>query len=117
LAKEANIMPASFVFQKANNGRFFFNLRAANHQTVLTSEMYSSKAACMKGIAAVKENARKKSQFERRVSKSGKPYFVLLAANKEPVGSSEMYSSRSAMENGIKAVQHAAAKAVVVEKI
>jgi uncharacterized protein YegP (UPF0339 family) len=109
-------MAASFVIQKAKNGRFFFNLRAANNQTVLTSEMYNSKAAGMNGIAAIKKNAPKKSQFERKLSKSGKPYFVLLAANREPIGSSEVYSSRSAMENCIKAVQRAAAKAVIVDK-
>lgn len=109
-------MASSFVIKKARNGRFFFNLKAANGQTVLTSEMYNSKAAVTNGIKAVKANAGKKSQFERKTSKGGKPYFILLAGNKEPIGSSEEYSSNSAMENGIMAVGRAAAKAVTVDK-
>lgn len=41
----------------AANGQFFFNLTAANQQTIGTSEMYSSAAARDKGIESVKTNA------------------------------------------------------------
>lgn len=41
----------------AANGQFFFNLKAANSQTIGTSEMYTSAAARDKGIDSVKANA------------------------------------------------------------
>jgi len=41
----------------ASNGQFFFNLTAANQQTIGTSEMYTTATAREKGIASVKANA------------------------------------------------------------
>ena len=42
--------------KEAINGKFFFNLKAANHQIIGTSEQYSAEAARDKGIASVKTN-------------------------------------------------------------
>ncbi|MGH9587025.1 MAG: YegP family protein [Acidobacteriaceae bacterium] len=39
------------------NGQFMFNLKAANHQVIGTSETYTTTAARDAGIASVKENA------------------------------------------------------------
>jgi len=50
-------------------------------------------------------NALLDQRFERKTSKRGDPYFVLKAANGEPIGVSEMYSSPSAMENGVESVK------------
>ncbi|GIW24721.1 YegP family protein [Meiothermus sp.] len=41
----------------ASNGAFYFVLKAANHQEIGRSEMYSSQAAMENGIASVKRNA------------------------------------------------------------
>jgi uncharacterized protein YegP (UPF0339 family) len=41
----------------ATNGQAMFNLKAANHQVIGTSETYSSTAARDKGIESVKANA------------------------------------------------------------
>ncbi len=46
-----------FCLKEAKNGQFFFNLTATNGQTIATSEMYTTKAACENGIASVQENA------------------------------------------------------------
>ena len=40
----------------AKDGKPYFNLKAANHQIIGTSELYSSDAARDKGIASVKHN-------------------------------------------------------------
>jgi hydroxybutyrate-dimer hydrolase len=52
-------------------------------------------------LNSVKENAALDERYDRRESKRGEPYFVLLAANSRVIGQSEMYSSVAAMENGI----------------
>ena len=41
----------------AKNGQFMFNLKAANHEIIGTSETYSSEEARERGIASVKANA------------------------------------------------------------
>ncbi|WP_054179578.1 YegP family protein [Trabulsiella odontotermitis] len=40
----------------SSNGKFFFNLRAANYQVIGTSQMYASKQSRDTGIASVKSN-------------------------------------------------------------
>jgi len=94
-----------FVITKRTNGEFQFNLKAGNGQTILSSEGYTTKAACTNGIESVKTNAKDDSKFDKLESKSGKPYFNLKASNGQIIGSSEMYESTSARDNGIASVK------------
>lgn len=43
------------------NGKFYFNLKAANHQVIGTSQMYSSKDSRDTGVASVKSNGSTKT--------------------------------------------------------
>ncbi len=97
--------------KRAKDGQFYFNLKARNGEIILTSEMYTTKANTQKGVASVMTNALLDQRFERKVSRRDDPYFALKAANGEPIGVSEMYSSRSAMENGVESVKHNAPEA------
>jgi uncharacterized protein YegP (UPF0339 family) len=94
-----------FVITKRANGEFQFNLKAGNGQTILTSEGYSTKAAATNGIESVQKNSQDDSKFDRKESSNGKPYFNLKAYNGQIIGSSEMYESTSARENGIESVK------------
>lgn len=42
--------------EKATTQPYYFVLKADNHETIATSEMYSSKEAANKGIASVQKN-------------------------------------------------------------
>ena len=42
---------------KATKTGFVFNLKAGNGETIATSEVYTTEAACMKGIESVRKNA------------------------------------------------------------
>jgi uncharacterized protein YegP (UPF0339 family) len=98
-------MKATFDVGKASDGRFMFNLKAANHEIILTSQMYESKQSAEDGISSVKENAVLSERYEELVGADDRPYFVLHAANKLVIGRSEMYSSREAMQKGIESVK------------
>ena len=98
-----------------SKGKFYFRLKARNGQTILTSQGYASKASCLNGVQSVKTNARDNSNFERKTSKDGRFMFNLLAANKQLVGTSQMYKSKAACENGITAVQRVAPAAATLE--
>ncbi len=97
-------MAGKYVLKKAKNGQFYFNLKAGNGETILTSEMYKAKASANNGIASVQKNSPDEKRYDRRVNKAGKDYFVLKAANHQIIGNSEAYNSKAAMENGIKSV-------------
>jgi len=106
-------MAGKFELKKASNGQFMFNLKATNGQVILTSEQYEAKGGAQNGIESVRTNAPDDGRYERKTSTGGQPYFVLKAANGQTVGRSEMYSSASAMENGIESVKTNAPSAVV----
>ena len=67
----------------------------------------------MNGIDSVKENAPKDERYRRKTATSGQFYFVLVAANYEPIGKSEMYTTEQAREKGIAAVKRDAPYAPV----
>ena len=98
-------MAAKFEIKKGSSGQYRFNLKAGNGEVILNSERYQSKQGAEKGIESVKTNAPNDSRYERKTASSGQPYFVLKAANGEPIGRSETYSSTSAMEGGIDSVK------------
>ena len=50
-------MPAKFTIFKDKKGEFRFRLLAANGEIIATGESYPDKAACKKGIAAIKKAA------------------------------------------------------------
>ncbi len=96
-------------------GKFRFNLKAGNGQVILSSQGYSSKDACENGIESVKKQSQDDKYFERNQAKDGSPFFNLKASNGQVIGNSEMYSSDSAMENGIASVKKNAPDASVEE--
>jgi len=98
-------MAAHYELKPAAHEQFMFNLKAANGEIVLTSEVYKTKESALNGIESVKANSANDALYERKKSTSGNPYFVLKARNHEVIGKSEMYSSDAAMENGIASVK------------
>ena len=106
-----------FVVTVRKNGEFQFNLKATNGQVILTSEGYTTKAACLNGIESVRKNAPVEDRFEVKVAKNGKPFFNLKATNGQVIGSSQMYASERTMKQGIASVMRNAPDSPVVEEI
>lgn len=98
-------MAGTYELKKTTNGQYMFNLKAGNHEVILTSETYTAKAGAQAGIESVRMNSPLDERYERKKASEGSPYFVLKAANSQVIGKSEMYSSEAAMENGIKSVK------------
>lgn len=94
-----------YVLKKAKNDQFHFVLKAGNHETILSSEMYNSKAAARNGIESVQTNSPLDARYERKTSSSGQPYFNLKASNGQVIGTSEMYSGEAARDKGIASVK------------
>ena len=82
-----------------------FNLKAENHQVILTSQVYEQKQSALDGIASVQANGPFSKNFEHLSSTAAEPYFVLKAQNGEIIGTSQMYSTQAAAEIGIASVQ------------
>lgn len=102
-----------FVVTKNAGDNYYFNLKADNGQVIMTSQGYSTKAACMNGVESVKTNAPDDGQFARKDSANNKYYFNLKAANGQIIGTSQMYESAAGRDNGIESVKSNAPDASV----
>ncbi|MDN5352954.1 MAG: uncharacterized protein PWQ12_1875 [Clostridiales bacterium] len=107
-----------------------FDLKAGNGEVIATSEVYSSKEACLKGINSVKKNApeaavenqtvegypsEKHPKFEVYHDKSGQFRFRLKATNGQIIATSEAYKALAGCMNGIESVKKNAPDAPVTE--
>ena len=117
-----------FKIKKRPTG-YVFHLAAGNGETIGTSEVYSTKAACLKGADSVRNNASvakvedqttgesvTNPKFEIYTNKAGQFRFRLKAANGEKILASEPYTSKSACKNGIESVRKNAPDAKVAEE-
>lgn len=96
-----------------------FDLKAGNGEVIATSEVYSSKAACLNGIESVKNScagdvedqtvegfeAVKHPKFEVYLDKAGEYRFRLKARNGEIIAVSEGYKAKAGCLNGIESVK------------
>ena len=117
-----------FVIKETATG-FKFDLKAGNGETIATSEVYSTKAACLKGVDSVKANCVgevedqtvetvtpvKHPKFELYTDKAGEFRFRLKAKNGEIIAVSEGYKAKASCENGIESVKKNAPEAAVVD--
>lgn len=109
-------MAGKFEIYKDKAGQFRFRLKAGNGENILGSEGYTSKSACKNGIESVRKNSIDAAKFDKNHSASGKYSFTLRAGNKQVIGKSQLYSSESSCDNGIKSVGRAAPAAAVVDQ-
>ena len=108
-----------------------FDLKATNGQTVASSELYSARPACLRGIRSVRENAplaRVEDQtvegwkplphpkFELYQDRAGQYRFRLKATNGQIIATSEGYVAKASCENGIESVRKNAEEAELAEE-
>ena len=116
---------------KATKTGFVFNLKAGNGEVIATSEVYTTEAACMKGVESVRKNAADAKledqtvaevaavtnpKFEMYTDKAGEFRFRLKARNGEIIAVSEGYKAKASCLNGIDSVRRNAPDAAV-EKV
>ena len=118
-----------FVIRQTNSG-FKFDLKAGNGEVIATSEVYTTEAACLKGVESVIKNAPeaglhdltgeemevKHPKFELYEDKGGEFRFRLKARNGEVIAVSEGYTTKASCLNGIESVTKNAPEAEVVEQ-
>ncbi len=115
-----------FVMKEVKTG-IKFNLKAGNGEIIATSEVYTTEAACRKGIESVKANAlspvedqtvepievQKHPKYEVYQDKAGEYRFRLKARNGEIIAVSEGYKAKPSCLNGIDSVKRNAPEAPI----
>lgn len=118
-----------FVVKTTKTG-FVFNLKAGNGEVIAVSEVYTTEAACMKGIESVRKNAVDAKledqtvenfeavtnpKFEVYTDKAGEFRFRLRARNGEIIAVGEGYKAKASCLNGIDSIRRNAPEAEVVK--
>lgn len=118
-----------FVLKKVNTG-IKFDLFAGNGQDILSSEVYSSRAAVLRGIESVRKNAptahfedltaqapipQPNPKFELYRDKSGQFRFRLRSRNGKIIAVSDGYGTKAAALGGMESVRKNAAAAALEE--
>ena len=116
-----------FLIRRTETG-WKFDLKAANGETVATSEVYAAKAACLRGAQSVAKHApaapcadlteggkAANPQFQLYRDRAGAYRFRLTARNGKIIAVSEAYTTKAACENGITSVRKNAEEATFEE--
>lgn len=98
-------MAGWFELSRSSDDQFRFVLKAGNAETILTSQLYSTKAAAEIGIRSVQVNSANDGNYERKTATNDKAYFTLKAANRQVIGTSQMYASEACRESGVISVK------------
>lgn len=126
-----------FIIKKTPTGGFNFSLYANNMEKIaVSSQVYTTKAACKNGIASIgkhsvvcvengkiedqtlkKVEAKTCPKFEVYLDKAGLYRYRLIASNGESIAMSEEgYKSKSGCLNGIKSVSVNSPDAEIVDE-
>lgn len=116
----APLTGARFEIKRTSDGKYVFNVRAANTQIIARSQVYSSMAACRNGIASVGANAavaaiedqtlqtineERCPKFQIYYDKAGQFRFNLIATNGQNILScTQGYTQKASCKNGIRSV-------------
>ena len=119
-----------FVIRTVKTG-VMFNLKAGNGEIIATSEVYTTEAACRKGIASVIKNApiaaledqtvegfktEKHPKFEVYTDKKGEFRYRLKAKNGQIIAVGESYKAKKSVLNGVESVRKNAAEGNIVKE-
>ncbi len=85
---------ARFDVFRGADGRFYYNLHAANGAVVLSSQGYNDEASAWNATFSASENGVSATRYDVRQAQNGQWYFNLTAANGAIIGTSETYASR-----------------------
>ncbi len=116
-----------FVIKTAKTG-FKFDLKATNGEIIASSQVYTTEAACKKGVESVRNNCVgeiedqtvegyaqvKHPKFEVYTDKAGEFRFRLKAKNGQIIATSEGYKAKTSCMNGIASIKKNAPDAQVV---
>ncbi len=102
-------------FEVYPSGEEFRFRLVVDNDNRLKSEGYTTKAACLNGIEAVKRDGLKDERYQLLESDDKKFYFNLRARNNEVIGTSQRFDNTERRQEEIDAIKHAAADAPVVD--
>lgn len=119
-----------FIVKQTKTG-YVFNLKAGNGEVIAVSEVYTTEAACLKGVESVRTNApianledqtvegfatATNPKFEVYTDKAGEFRFRLKARNGQIIATGEGYKAKASCLNGVDSIRRNAPEAEIVKE-
>ena len=108
-------MSGTFELFADKAGEYRFRLKAGTGEIVLSSEGYTTKSAATNGAESVRNNCEDTACFVPLATEGGKFRFNMKAKNHQVIGTSPLYATEAARDDGIAAVARAAREAGIVD--
>ena len=102
--REAMTSGARVEVAQGATGQYHFNFDAANGQTVLSSESYTTEAAAFNGAMAVQTDGQNAANYAVLQNAAGGFYFTVTALNGQVIGTSQQYTTKSSAQAAVKSV-------------
>ncbi len=104
-----------YIILPSANNQFYWNLKADNHEIILTSsEQYVTKAGANASINSSKVCINS-NNFKASQANNGQYYFLQIANNHLTLGKSETYFTPQGYQNGISSVIQNAPNARIID--
>ena len=108
-------MPCTFEIFKGHEGEFYFRLKGASGEPILSSQSFATKTGAEHGVDAVRINAPIHAHYDRRQTTDGFSFVVKSVAH-QVIGRSELYATAAARDAGMLTVKSDAAEAAVEDQ-
>lgn len=95
-------MAGFYQLRACADGQFIFHLMIGSHGALLTSPSFPTMQAARGGIESARKNSRLAARFVRLVENESACHFVVLSDIGQVVATSKTFSSRAALEEGLK---------------
>lgn len=90
---------------KRSEGKFIFNLKGEQQETILTSSPFPKKAEALAAIEAAQKLGTNERAFELKRAITGTPFFVLKAEGDQVLCRSEFFGSEGAAWRAMQAAR------------
>ncbi|MDI3320133.1 DUF1508 domain-containing protein [Pinibacter soli] len=105
-----------FIISRTRHKKFYFTVESQELTTLLTSEFYTSKTACKKGIVALKNAVQGIGRYQWVEEKDNTVYFIIKSINGQRLASSERYNSLPQSNDVLSMLKTEVPQAVVVDQ-
>jgi hypothetical protein len=102
-----------YIIRKSFDGKYWWVLIGPNEENLLTSEAYTSRESCLKGVEISKDSLKDSNFKMLMTARKYEPYFTQIADNYQILARSEMYSTAYARDAATDSVKNCAANAVI----
>lgn len=90
---------------KRREGKFFFDLKSDEHETLLTSAPFPKRTEALAAIETARKLGGREKAFELKRAATGSPFFVLKSERDQVLCRSELFSSESAAWKAMQAAR------------